>query len=112
MIVVFGLLALGPFVHVAGINTYVPGPWALLRYVPLIGLVHTPALKYSGCGARNGLAKSCSQPACWPASTSSPALASGSKNPSSMAYTPCLMPCDCSKRVAGAGSAASWGAMP
>jgi hypothetical protein len=43
MIVVFGLLALGPFVHVAGINTYVPGPWALLRYVPLIGLVHTPA---------------------------------------------------------------------
>jgi hypothetical protein len=43
MIVMFGLLALGPFVHVAGINTYVPGPWALLRYVPLIGLVHTPA---------------------------------------------------------------------
>jgi hypothetical protein len=43
MIVVFGLLALGPFVHVAGINTYVPGPWALLRYVPLVGLVHTPA---------------------------------------------------------------------
>ncbi len=43
MIVVFGLLALGPFIHVAGINTYVPGPWALLRYVPLVGLVHTPA---------------------------------------------------------------------
>ena len=39
----FGLLALGPFIHVAGVNTYVPGPWALLRYVPLIGLVHTPA---------------------------------------------------------------------
>lgn len=39
----FGLLALGPFIHVAGLNTYVPGPWALLRYVPLIGLVHTPA---------------------------------------------------------------------
>jgi hypothetical protein len=39
----FGLLALGPFIHVGGLNTYVPGPWALLRYVPLIGLVHTPA---------------------------------------------------------------------
>jgi hypothetical protein len=41
--VFFGLLALGPFIHVAGINTHVPGPWALLRYVPVIGLVHTPA---------------------------------------------------------------------
>ncbi|MGH9346334.1 MAG: hypothetical protein ACRD26_03615 [Vicinamibacterales bacterium] len=41
--VLFGLLALGPFVHVAGVNTYVPGPWALLRYVPIIGLVRTPA---------------------------------------------------------------------
>jgi hypothetical protein len=39
----FGLLALGPFVHVAGVNTYVPGPWAVLRYVPLVGLAHTPA---------------------------------------------------------------------
>src|SRR4029450_12366501 len=28
---------------VAGLNTYVPAPWALLRYVPVIGLVHTPA---------------------------------------------------------------------
>ena len=43
MCVTFGLLALGPFVHVAGVNTYVPGPWALLRYVPLVGFVHTPA---------------------------------------------------------------------
>ena len=43
MCVTFGLLSLGPFVHVAGLNTYVPGPWALLRYVPVIGLVHTPA---------------------------------------------------------------------
>jgi hypothetical protein len=39
----FGYLALGPFVHVAGVNTYVPGPWAFLRYVPLVGLAHTPA---------------------------------------------------------------------
>jgi hypothetical protein len=41
--VTFGLLALGPFIHVAGVNSYVPGPWALLRYVPLVGLAHTPA---------------------------------------------------------------------
>jgi hypothetical protein len=41
--VLFGALALGPFVHVAGVNTYVPGPWAFLRYVPLVGLAHTPA---------------------------------------------------------------------
>jgi hypothetical protein len=41
--IVFGLLALGPFVNVAGINTFVPGPWAFLRYAPLVGLAHTPA---------------------------------------------------------------------
>lgn len=40
---VFGLLALGPFVHFAGTNTYVPGPWALLRYLPIVGLARTPA---------------------------------------------------------------------
>ena len=38
----FALLALGPFVYVAGVNTYIPGPWALLRYVPVIGLARTP----------------------------------------------------------------------
>jgi hypothetical protein len=36
------LLALGPFVYVAGINTHVPGPWALARYVPIIGSARTP----------------------------------------------------------------------
>ncbi len=41
--VLFGLLALGPFIHVAGINTYVTGPWALLRFVPIAGLARTPA---------------------------------------------------------------------
>ena len=41
--VVFGALALGPFVHIAGFNTHVPGPWALLRYVPVIGLARTPS---------------------------------------------------------------------
>lgn len=40
--VVFAALALGPFVHVAGLNTYVPGPWAFLRYVPIVGLARTP----------------------------------------------------------------------
>ncbi|MGD9904683.1 MAG: hypothetical protein AB7U83_14565 [Vicinamibacterales bacterium] len=38
----FALLALGPFVHVGGVNTYAPGPWALLRYVPVFGLARTP----------------------------------------------------------------------
>jgi hypothetical protein len=41
--IVFAALALGPFVHIAGVNTYVPGPWALLRYAPVIGLARTPA---------------------------------------------------------------------
>jgi hypothetical protein len=40
--VAFGALALGPFVHLAGLNTYVPGPWALLRYVPVVGLARAP----------------------------------------------------------------------
>jgi hypothetical protein len=38
----FAALSLGPFLYVAGINTYVPGPWALLRYVPVIGAARTP----------------------------------------------------------------------
>jgi hypothetical protein len=41
--VTFGALALGPFIHIAGMNTYNPGPWALLRYVPMLGLARTPA---------------------------------------------------------------------
>jgi hypothetical protein len=39
----FGLLALGPFIHIAGINTYAPGPWAFLRYVPILGLTRSPS---------------------------------------------------------------------
>jgi len=39
----FALLSLGPFVHVAGVNTYVIGPWALLRYVPVVGLARSPS---------------------------------------------------------------------
>lgn len=40
--VAFALLALGPFVRVAGVETYIPGPWALLRYVPIIGGARMP----------------------------------------------------------------------
>ena len=40
---VFAVLAMGPFIHVAGVNTYIPGPWAILRYVPVVGLARTPS---------------------------------------------------------------------
>jgi hypothetical protein len=36
-------LALGPFVHVAGFNTYIPTPWTFLRYVPIVSLVRSPS---------------------------------------------------------------------
>jgi hypothetical protein len=39
----FALSALGPFIRVLGVNTHIPGPWALLRYGPVIGLARTPA---------------------------------------------------------------------
>jgi hypothetical protein len=39
----FAALALGPFVHVGGINTFVPGPWALLRYLPIITATRMPS---------------------------------------------------------------------
>lgn len=39
---IFAALSLGPFVHVAGVNTFVPGPWALLRYVPVVSLTRMP----------------------------------------------------------------------
>ena len=38
----FTLLALGPFIHVAGVNTYVPTPWALLRFVPVVSAARMP----------------------------------------------------------------------
>ena len=41
--VAFALLALGPFIHIAGVNTDIPGPWALARYLPLVRLARTPA---------------------------------------------------------------------
>ena len=39
----FAALSLGPFVHIAGYNTHIPGPWSLLRYVPMVGLARTPS---------------------------------------------------------------------
>jgi hypothetical protein len=39
----FVWLSLGPFIHIAGINTYMIGPWALLRYMPVIGMARSPS---------------------------------------------------------------------
>ena len=39
----FALLTLGPFLQVAGLNTQIPLPWSVLRYVPVLGLVRSPA---------------------------------------------------------------------
>lgn len=39
---VFALLSLGPFVRIAGVNTYIPTPWTLLRYLPVIGAARMP----------------------------------------------------------------------
>jgi hypothetical protein len=38
----FAALSLGPFVYFAGVNTYVPGPWAVLRYIPIVDAARTP----------------------------------------------------------------------
>ncbi len=38
----FAALALGPFVYFAGLNTHVPGPWALLRYLPVVSAARSP----------------------------------------------------------------------
>ena len=40
--VAFACLALGPFVHAAGYNLYIPTPWAILRYVPIVGAARMP----------------------------------------------------------------------
>jgi hypothetical protein len=36
------LLAMGPFIAVAGWQTYVPTPWSLLRYLPVVGAARMP----------------------------------------------------------------------
>jgi hypothetical protein len=38
----FATLALGPFIQIARINTLIPTPWTLLRYVPVIGSARMP----------------------------------------------------------------------
>lgn len=38
----FAALSLGPFIYVAGVNTHVPGPWSLLRYVPILDAARAP----------------------------------------------------------------------
>ena len=40
--VFFGALALGPFIYIGGVNTYVLGPWAILRYVPIVSAARMP----------------------------------------------------------------------
>jgi len=39
----FALLALGPFIIIGGVNTHIPGPWALFRYAPGFGLARMPS---------------------------------------------------------------------
>lgn len=39
----FASLALGPFVVIGGAASHIPGPWAILRYVPGIGMVRSPS---------------------------------------------------------------------
>jgi hypothetical protein len=37
------LLSLGPFIQVGGLNSHVPTPWAVLRYIPVIGAARMPS---------------------------------------------------------------------
>lgn len=39
----FALLALGPFLIISHANTAIPAPWAIVRYVPIVGAARTPA---------------------------------------------------------------------
>jgi hypothetical protein len=41
--VLAGGLTLGPFVRVAGVETHLPGVWAVLRYLPVVGIARAPA---------------------------------------------------------------------
>jgi len=41
--VLAGSCALGPFIRFAGVNLYVPTPWALARYVPVLDVARAPA---------------------------------------------------------------------
>jgi putative flippase GtrA len=39
----FACLSLGPFVYIGGMNTYLPAPWAVLRYAPILNLARSPS---------------------------------------------------------------------
>ena len=39
----FATLSLGPFLIIGGVNTLAPLPWAILRYVPIVGAARSPA---------------------------------------------------------------------
>jgi hypothetical protein len=39
----FAALSIGPFLTIGGHATYVPGPWAVLRFLPGIGMVRSPS---------------------------------------------------------------------
>jgi len=41
--VAFALMTMGPFIHVAGMNTYIPTPWTILRYVPILSDARMPS---------------------------------------------------------------------
>jgi hypothetical protein len=41
--ITFAAMSLGPFVRIAGFDTHIPTPWALLRYVPVISLARSPS---------------------------------------------------------------------
>jgi hypothetical protein len=41
--VFFAWLSLGPFIFISGVNTQIPTPWALLRYLPIVGGARMPA---------------------------------------------------------------------
>jgi hypothetical protein len=38
----FASLAIGPFLRVGGVRTFFPGPWALIRYLPVVGEARMP----------------------------------------------------------------------
>ena len=40
--ITFAIMALGPFISIAKQLTYVPTPWAILRYLPIVGAARMP----------------------------------------------------------------------
>jgi hypothetical protein len=40
--ILFATLAIGPFLRIGGAVTFFPGPWALVRYLPIVGEARMP----------------------------------------------------------------------